>query len=170
MSYSEPVINDEEGNPVMETGMEYMQSNPMTWMRHSETAFVKHLTERHIPAELGDEHKKQWMHRLMYSGKERSTAFFEDPRSLQYINASRQNLTLIEALDIEELKWSQVYNMIDASVTTHGQHGNMIKSLTIKRQEFADKTKREESKGMLGGLFDKKQRDEQEDDLGVVRY
>lgn len=173
MPYVEPDITDERGEQVMQTGMEYMQPEPGTWIRHNETAFVKHLTERHIPGELGDEHKMKWLHRMMYSGKERSTAFFEDPRSLQYINISRENLTLMEALDLDELIWSQVYNMIDASVTTHGQHGNMIKALTIKRQEFTDKSMREEKPGFWSGLMggDKKRPEEQSpNDMGVIRY
>lgn len=149
--------------------MEYYQQEDNAPFRSNENAFVKHLTERHIPPELGSYHKSIWLHRTIYSGKERSTAFFEDPRSLQYINASLQNLGLIEILQLEELKWSQVYDMIDIAVTTQGQHGNMIKALTIKRQEFADKTKRNEEKGLLSDLLKKKDENEP-DDKGVIRY
>jgi len=166
MPYHEPEITDEDGD-VFKPGLQYYNQEDMSQYRSNENAFVKHLTERHIPGELGDEHKKEWIHRTMYSGKERSTAFFEDNRSIQFINASLQNLGLIETLHIEELKWSQVYDMLDVSVTTQGQHGNMINALTTKRQEFADKTKRDENKGMLSGLLKKK---EPEDKEGLIRY
>ena len=171
MPYHEPMVTDEDGEAEYQPGLQYYNQEDMAPFRSNENAFVKHLTERHIPGELGDEHKKEWIHRTVYSGKERSTAFFEDPRSLQYVNASLQNLGLIETLHLDELKWSQVYDMIDIAVTTQGQHGNMIHALTIKRQEFADKTKRTENRSMFGGLLKKKEPEEQSQQRNdVIRY
>lgn len=167
MPYREPTIVDEEGEETSLPGMEYYTED-MGPYRNPENVFVKHLTKRDIPVELGEEHKNRWLHRTMYSGKERSTSFFEDPRSLQFLNASRLNLDLIETLEVEELKWPQVYNMIDMAVTTHGQHGNMIKALTIKRQEFEDKSRRDEKKGWLDGFMKKKEQPPPEP--GVLRY
>jgi hypothetical protein len=168
LPYHEPKIIDEDGEETILPGAEYIQQLDPSPYRSNENAFVKHLTERHIPADFGDEHKKQWLHRTVYSGKERSTAFFEDPRSLQFINASLKNLNLIETLNIEELKWPQVYDMVDMSVTTHGQHGNMIKSLTIKRQEFTDKSRRDEKKNLLSGFLKKEEPPQPEQ--GMVPY
>ena len=151
------------------TGQEYLPDLQQEIYRSNENAFIKHLTERHIPQELGQQHKQKWFHRTMYSGKERSTSFFEDPRSLQYIHASRQNLGMIEILEEEELKWHQVYDMTDTAVTTQGQHGNLLKALTIKRQEFTDKTIQENNRGLLASasdLFRKKQPQEQQ----IIRY
>lgn len=86
-----------------------------------------------------------------------------------WIHASLKNLGMIELLDLDELKWSQVYDMLDASVTTHGQHGNMIKALTIKRQEFTDRSRRnDEKKGLLSGWMQKKE--PEQDNEPVIRY
>jgi hypothetical protein len=167
MPYREPTVTDEQGEETIMPGMEYYHEDVAPY-RSSETAFIKHLTERHIPRELGKEHKAEWIHRTIYSGKERSTAFFEDPRSLQFINASRVNLSLIELLQVEELKWPQVYDMLDMAVTTQGQHGNMIKALTVKRQEFTDKSRHNEKQGLLDGFLKKKEPEQPEH--GVLRY
>ena len=167
MPYREPEITDENGDDMVMPGAEYLPNMQMYPYRSNENAFIKHLTERHIPEEMGSEHKNKWFHRTMYSGKERSTAFFEDPRSLMFINASRKNLNLMEVLDQDELIWSQTYDMIDTAVTTHGQHGNLMKALTIKRQEFQDKTERMADKTILQKLFGKK---EEENQPMMVRY
>lgn len=172
MPYQEPNIVDEDGEETLMPGAEYMPNLQTAPYRSNENAFIKHLTERHIPGELGEEHKDRWMHRTVYSGKERSTAFFEDPRSLQLINVSRENLGLIETLDEDELKWQHTYDMIDLSVTTHGQHGNLIKALTIKRQEFEDKSRMNEEQGLLQkiGSSLKGNQEQQAPEQGVVRY
>jgi len=169
--YREPTIIDEDGEETIMPGSEYMPDLQTAPYRSNENAFIKHLTERHIPGELGDEFKNRWIHRKIYSGKERSTGFFEDPRSLQLINVARENLGLIELLDEEELKWQHTWDMIDLAVTTHGQHGNLMKALTIKRQEFEDKSMRQKEQGFLekigNGLRGNK---EQPPKPGVVRY
>jgi len=157
MPYKEPDIN-EDGETKYMPGAEYMQaSEQMSPYANPENVFIKHLTEIHIPQEAGEEFKKKWMHRLMFSGKEKSTAFMENPKTATYNNLQRMDLGLMESLDCDNLLWTTVFDNIDIMKVTHGQHGNLIKQLTVKRQEFADKTERKQNdwKGKIGNMFKK---------------
>lgn len=160
LSYKEPDIN-EDGETSYMPGAEYFQSpeqvNPYL---NPENVFIKHLTEIHIPEELGEEFKKKWAHRLMFSGKEKSTAFMENPKTSNYDTMQLMNLGLMESLECTNLLWTTVFDNINVMKMTHGQYGNLIKAITIKRQEFTDKTERKQSgwKGKIGDMF---KRDEQ---------
>lgn len=162
MPYEEPDI-DEDGETSYMPGAEYMQaSEQMSPYRNSENVYIKHLTEIHIPKEVDEGFKKKWLHRLMFSGKEKSTAFIENPKTARYNNLQRMDLGLLESLECENLIWTTVFDNIDIMKVTHGQHGNLMKAITVKRQEFADKTERKQNdwKGKIGGMFRKDEAEE----------
>ena len=154
--YEEPSITTEEGTEEYMPGMEYMpMNNDMAPYRDSENVFIKHLTEVQYPENIDEEFKKKWVHRTMFSGKEKSTGFIENPKTCKLNSLMRMNLGLMETLGLDNLLWSEVFDNIDIMKVTHGQHGNLINAITTKRQEFTDKTKRmpDNWKDKLGGLF-----------------
>lgn len=141
-------------------GMEYMPpNNDMAPYANPENVFIKHLTEIQFPENIEEEFRKKWIHRLMFSGKEKSTGFIENPKTTKLNSLMRMNLGLMESLELDNLLWSTVFDNIDIMKITHGQHGNLIHAITTKRQEFTDKTKLtpQHWKDRLGGLFKNEQ-------------
>ena len=141
MPYSEPSITDENGEETYMPGAEYLQSpyqvNPYV---NTENVFIKHLTEVSFPEEVTEETKQKWVHRRMFSGKEKSTAFISNPRTCEVNEIQRMNMNLMETLQLENLIWGSVFDNIDIMKMTQGQHGNLLNAITVKRQEFTDKT------------------------------
>ena len=82
MPYREPTVTDEEGNPLYTPGLEYMQEDTsLAPYQNPENVFIKHLTEIQFPEHIEEEFRQRWSHRLMFSGKEKSTSFIENPRT-----------------------------------------------------------------------------------------
>ena len=147
MPYKEPSVSTEEEENEFMPGLEYMQS-PMNLSpyRSDENAFLKQFTEVQYPEEIDEETRKKWVHRIMFSRKEKGTAFMENPNTTKLNSIMLLNMKLMEMLGCENLIWSTVFDNIDIMKTTQGQHGNLIKQLTVKRQEFADKTEQRNKK------------------------
>lgn len=145
MPYSEPSIVDENGEETYMPGAEYLQSPyQMNPYANNENVFIKHLTEISFPEDVGEETKKKWVHRRMFSGKEKSTAFIQNPRTCELNSIQKMNINLMETLGTEDLLWSTVFDNIDIMKVTQGQRGNLINAITVKRQEFTDKSQREQ--------------------------
>ena len=120
-----------------------------TWMEQGvyinpENAFIKHLTERQpIPGIVDVDKLKEYNHRVFFSGKEKSTAFVGNPKTIQVNTCMRMNLSLMESLGLENLKWAEVWDNIDIMVITQGQSGNLVNAMITKKQEFKDTSKKE---------------------------
>ena len=145
MPYQEPIITDEQGNETTDIGSEYIQPI-MSPYQNPENIFIKHLTQIQWPEEIPEEMRDQWVHRLMFSGKEKSTAFMENIHTLKLNSLQRMNLGLMETLGLHNLLWSTIFDNIDIMKCTQGQHGNLVKAVTTKRQEFTDKTPMEQKR------------------------
>jgi len=143
MPYEEPEIIDENGEIQYHPGQEYMQ-NPLNISPYvnPENVFLKHLTEVQYPENIDDEFKNKWVHRLMFSGKEKSTAFMESHKTTGLDISQMVNISMMESFDewYKNLIWSEVFDNINIMKLTQGQHGNLIHAITTKRQEFTDKT------------------------------
>lgn len=122
-----------------------------------ENVIVKHLTERQpIEGVVEKDKLKENDHRVFFSGKEKSTAFISNMRTIQVNTCMRMNLSLMESLHLNDLKWAEVWDNIDMMVTTQGQGGNMVKALITKIQEFKDSS-RKPAESRLGKLFKKEE-------------
>jgi hypothetical protein len=155
MPYEEPTIINEDGETTNMPGMEWMPQQNIAPYTNPENVFIKHLTEIQCPEDMDEEFKKKWIHRFMFSGKEKSTGFIENPKTCKLNSLMRMNLGLMESLGVDNLLWSTVFDNIDIMKVTHGQHGNLINAITTKRQEFTDKTQQLPTtwKDKLSGLF-----------------
>jgi len=146
LSYKEPNIINEDENKQYIPGSEYIPNQPdFSPYVNPENVFIKHLTEVQYPEGIDEEFKKKWVHRLMFSGKEKSTSFVENPKTLVFNSLQRLNLGLMESLQCDNLIWTAVWENLDVMKMTQGQRGNLIHAITTKRQEFTDKTQHQPS-------------------------
>lgn len=163
MPYEEPNEERPRYDPtIME--QQYMQQyvNP-------ENVFIKHLTQRQpIEGVIDNDFLKDHSHRVMFTGKEKSLAFIENPKTIQVNTCQRMNLSLMESLGLYNLIWSQVWDNMDIMVTTQGQKGNMMNAMITKRQEFKDTTLKEKKRWTLPGLM--KKPEEPQPQQGEVYY
>jgi len=153
--YQEPESEEKYYEPtIMERELRGQYINP-------ENIFIKHITQRQpIEGIIDTDFLKEYSHRVMFSGKEKATAFVGKAQTVQINTCQRQNLSLMESLGLHNLLWWEVWDNIDLMVLSQGQKGNLMNALITKKQEFKDASK-QERKGWLRGMIKPKEETEE---------
>jgi len=126
-----------------------------------DVSLIRHLTQREpIEKIVTREDLKKFATRMMFSGKDKSTAFIKNPKMVQLNTRMRLNLSLMESLGLTNLAWDEIWSNIDLMALSQGQDGNMVRALITKVHEYRTKTDEEKKQKTWERLFGKKKEEQ----------
>ena len=104
-----------------------------------ENAFIRFITQIDpIENIVETDFLKKWRRRVLFSGKIKGLSFINNPNTIRLNSCQRNNISLCEEADLDDLADETVFDNIDTCQITRGTRGNLQNALITQRREFKE--------------------------------